>query len=77
MNKERRNQISKIITSLETLRYEIENLREDEQEAFDNLPEGIQCSDRGEAMEAAASELDDAYNSIDEAISQLETAKGG
>ena len=54
MNNIRRKQIAAIMEQLEALREEVETLQEEEQEAFDNLPEGIQMSERGESMEEAA-----------------------
>jgi hypothetical protein len=42
----------------------ITEVREEEQEAFDNSPEGLQGSARGQAMEEAISNLDEAIESI-------------
>lgn len=47
---------------------------EEAQEAFDNLPEGLQCSERGEAMEEAISNLEEAYDGMDDIISSVEAA---
>lgn len=43
-----------------------------EQESFDNLPEGLQQSERGEQMEENVSNLESSMNSLDEVISCLE-----
>lgn len=45
---------------------------EEEQECFDNLPEGIQSSDRGCDMETNIEALQSASDSADEAINYLE-----
>lgn len=74
MNKDRRKALQGIIDQLTELKEAVESLQEEEQEAFDNLPEGIQFSERGESMEEAISNLEDAVNSIDEAISSIESA---
>lgn len=42
--------------------------KKEEQDAFDNLPEGFQLSERGEAMESAISSIDDAIISIESAM---------
>lgn len=61
MNAERRAKIS-------TLRDQLEELQQEEQSAFDNLPEGLQQSERGQASEAAADNLAEAVESIRLAI---------
>lgn len=72
MNKARRKRISKILEQLEGLSVEIEEVMNEEQEAYDNLPESIQYSERGENMEGYISSLDDAMNYLSDAISSLE-----
>lgn len=74
MNKDRRDRIAKIKEALEDLRGQIEDLQSEEQEAFDNMPESLQQSDRGQASEAAADALQSTYDAADEAITALETA---
>ena len=48
--------------------------RDEEQDSFDNLPEGIQESERGQKMEEAIDAMDSAMDSISEAIEHLEEA---
>lgn len=74
MNKDRRDRIAKIKEALEDLRGQIEDLQLEEREAFDNMPESLQQSERGQASEAAADALQSAYDAADEAITNLETA---
>jgi len=71
MNNTRRKQIQGIIDKLEDLKCNIESLKDEEQEAFDNLPEGIQASERGEAMESAVYNLEEGYDIIDMVIDFL------
>ena len=71
MNNTRRKQIQAIIDKLEDLKSDIECLKDEEQEAFDNLPEGIQASERGEAMETAVYNLEEAYDNLDSVIDSL------
>lgn len=75
MNNIRRKAIQEIMDKLEDLKSDIESLKDEEQEAFDNLPEGIQASERGEAMESAVYNLDEAYESIESVIESLEEAQ--
>ncbi|NBT31696.1 MAG: hypothetical protein EBT13_07275 [Rhodobacteraceae bacterium] len=78
MNKDRRNRIATAISELEALlndkiadiRMEIESLRDEEQEAFDNLPESLQYAERGQAMEEAINNLDYALDALGEDIFQ-------
>ena len=72
MNKERRQNISKIIERLEDIAAELDALADEERDAFYNLPESIQYSERGEAMEAAADELEDVSGEVSELASLLE-----
>lgn len=74
MNKVRRSLIEKAQVKLQEVFDELEMLESEEQEAFDNSPEGIQLSERGEAMEAAVEALTEANASITEAIDQLNEA---
>ena len=74
MNKTRRTAIEKIRDKLMDLLEEIEQVKDQEQEAFDNMPEGLQSSERGEAMESAISSLEEAYDSVDSAVCSLEEA---
>jgi len=76
MNNERRKEIDRIISELQQLQSDIENVLGEEQDAFDNMPEGLQQSDRGEAASEAISELESAQSGVDEVISCLENAKG-
>lgn len=59
MNKARRKEIARAIELIEEAREILENVRDEEQDAFDNLPESLQSSERGEAMEEYISTLDD------------------
>lgn len=76
MNKERRKKLDDLIEILEGLANDIETLRDEEQEYFDNMPEGLKGAEKGEAAEQAISEMEDAMQSLGEAKEQLESAKG-
>jgi len=81
MNQERRAKIEKLIDQVQTAAFEMRefyneltSLQEEEQEAFDNLPEGLQQAERGQQMEAIASALEDALSTLDSAINDVESA---
>lgn len=47
MNKERRKALAALRAQLDNVRAELEAIRDEEQDAFDNMPEGLQQSERG------------------------------
>ena len=51
MNKIRINNLKKLDVRLEQLIHEFEKVLNDEQSAFENMPENLQSSERGEVME--------------------------
>ena len=65
MNKARRKKLGEIIDQLEYLREDLDAVASEEREAYDNLPESLQESDRGCAMEEAADELDDICSELE------------
>ena len=72
MNKQRRKRLAEAMELLQQAQEIIEEVRDEEQGAFDNLPEGLQYSERGEAMEEAISNLEEAYDGMDDIISCVE-----
>lgn len=72
MNKQRRKQIEKAIGLLSEARAILEEVTDEEQEAFDNLPEGLQQSERGELMDEGISRLIDVYETIEEHETELD-----
>lgn len=68
MNKIRRKRIENAIEKLEKIMAEFEDIRDDEQDCFDNLPESLQYSERGETMEEAIDVLDTVLDNINDAI---------
>ena len=53
MNNSRRKRISKIADALNELKGQIDELYEEEQEAFENIPESLQGTERYEVAENA------------------------
>jgi hypothetical protein len=102
MNATRRKTLGQVIDQIEALKSLMEQVkadidliketidteRDDEQEAFDNLPEGLQQAERGQAMEQAVEFLDNASTTLsdlfdaidgvdfDDVISSIDDARG-
>lgn len=81
MNKERRKAIEKasktideLLSTFEDLISEIDAIRDDEQGAFDGMPESLQSGDRGQAMESAICQLEDAISEVESARDSLQSA---
>ena len=71
MNKARRAVIREASDLISRAVSELERARDAEQDAFDNLPEQLQESDRYADMESNASLLDDAVSALEDVLSDL------
>lgn len=76
MNAERRKTIDQIVESLREPLTDTENVKEEEEEYLESMPENMKDGDKGSAAQESIDNLDSAYNSIQEAIDYLESAKG-
>ena len=74
MNKTQRNQIEKWIDSLTEIKEGVESMIEEENEKYENMPENLQDSERGEKMYEGIENLESASSSLEEAIDSLESA---
>lgn len=72
MNNDRRARIRKLIEQLEGINTELEEIQAEEQDAFDNMPEGFQDSERGQSMQESISNMESA--SLDDVIGYLNDA---
>lgn len=78
MNKQRREKISKLKIRFQSTQAELKQLSSDlssilseEQDAFDNMPEGLQSSYRGMCSEDAIDSMEEASDKLDEVIELL------
>lgn len=71
MNKARRKMLQDIVDALDEQKSSIETVQEEEQDAYDNLPEGIQCSERGETMENNVSEMEGIASELEDLIERI------
>lgn len=71
MNKPRRKTLLAILDQLATAHMALDELRDAEQDAHDNLPDSLQAGTQGEALSANVDALDDACNQIESAADEL------
>ena len=74
MNKDRRARIQALIDKLYDIQSDIDFIKEEEQEYYDNMPEIIQYGEKGDKAQEAIDNLDYAYSQIDEVVEYLEVA---
>lgn len=72
MNKTRRKWLEKTIATLEDQKLELESICEEEQEAYDNMPESLQESEKGQTMYENIDTLESASSDLENIISNLE-----
>lgn len=75
MNDKNRKQIQKWIDNLEEIKTGIEKMVFEETDKYDNMPESLQETERGESIQEAIENLDSSTMSIDESIEYLQEAK--
>lgn len=80
MNKKRRKEIERLVLELTTIKDDVEKIkdrldgvkldtetvRDEEQMAFENMPENLQGSEKGQAIEDYISSLDECVDELDE-----------
>ena len=72
MNKARRKKIQHALDLLQQATEILAEVNDEEDEAFNNLPESIQESERGAQMEEYMETIDDAINEVDDIKANLE-----
>ena len=78
MNKQRREKIRQLKIQIDTIKIdlkkassELSSILNEEQDAFDNMPEGLQSSLRGMCSEDAIDNMEEASDKLDEVIELL------
>lgn len=78
MNAPRRKKLQAIIEAIEELKSQLEDqssdleeLKDEEMEYFENIPENLQSSERYERAETSSSALEEAYDTLSELLDQL------
>ena len=72
MNKFRKSRIESIIEKLNSIKSDLENIQTDEQEAYENLPNSLQLSQKGYAMQENVDDIESAMLELDESIAFLD-----
>lgn len=75
MNAERRKKLTDAIAYINKAIQIIEDVRDNEQDSFDNLPESLQSGDRGMLMEECIQGMDEILEELDSCISDIEDVK--
>lgn len=71
MNAQKRKQIKQALELIEKAKEIIESTWEAEQESYDNMPEGLQDSERGQAMYDAIDVMETAVSNCEEIADSL------
>lgn len=71
MNKARRKTIEIVAASIENAISELEMCRDEEQNYYDNMPDSLRDSSKGEAADDCISNLDDAISSLEDALDSV------
>ena len=72
MNKDRREELLDVTDLLSDAIDRLNEIRDDEQEAFESMPECLQYSSRGDAMQEALDTLDEFEDSISSIRDKIE-----
>lgn len=71
MNNDRRKSLAKIIDAIEVAKADLESIRDEESDYYDNMPESFQQGEKGEAAQANLAQLDEAIESLEAAVDQI------
>ena len=74
MNKMNRKQLNDLISRIETIHEELAEIKDGEDEKFDNMPENLQDSEKGEALSEIIDFLDSASESLNESVESIQSA---
>jgi flagellar biosynthesis chaperone FliJ len=73
MKKQRRKEIQRVIDAITPLRDDIETLKGQEEDYYDNMPENMQLGEKGDKVQDAINNFEQALDSADNVIASLET----
>ena len=72
MNKERRKKLEKAFEKIGEVKDILEEVKDEEQESLENLPDNFRYGERGEEMESYIEMLDEAHGYLSDAESVIE-----
>ena len=67
MNATQRKELANLAAQIDTIKEQLESIRDAEQEKYDNMPEGLQESERGEKFQEGIDTLDEIISNLEEA----------
>lgn len=73
MNATQRKELAELATQIDTIKEQLESIRDAEQEKYDNLPEGLQESERGEKFQEGIDTLDEIISNLKDAADSFGT----
>lgn len=76
MNKERRALLRRAADMVYEAKVIVARANDDEENAYDNLPDGIRESDRGDTMQETIDQLDNIIEELDNAYDQIREITG-
>lgn len=75
MNDARRKKLRSVIDLLSRAHSDVEAVKDDESDAFENMPESMKEGEKGSRAEEILEYLDEALNNLDEAQTALDNAQ--
>lgn len=72
MNKQRRSKLANIINKLGIIMSDLQSLRDEEDEAYNNLPDSLRDGEKGAQMDDNINAMDNACDFIGDALQELE-----
>lgn len=72
MNKQRKEKIRKCALEIEIIINKLSNLLDEEQDYYDNMPENLQCSVRGNESEEAIDVLNESIDDLNNIIERID-----
>ena len=76
MNDDRRKVLKAILDTIADIQNDLQDVFDEEEEAFHSMPDGVKASDRGQTSEAAVEALEGALTSIAETFDYVNEAVG-
>ncbi len=73
MNASRRKRLKECKADLEILMSKIQSVLDEEQDAYDNLPEGLQSSMKGEMISDCIDELEELMDLLEDSSDKLQS----
>ena len=74
MNKTRRKALRELIDRIEGAKMEIEEIRTEEEEYYNNMPEAFQDGEKGDRAQTVIEYLDEAMTAADNVVENLTEA---